>query len=154
MVWHAGWQNTSNWAAPGYGGDAARSQGTGKGKGKYQWPLTHANPLPLPPQTAAQRMHMGQSYLNSGQPHLTPEQLFLQIANGDWRGMATWLDAPPRVQIAFRQAIKEGLREFQFQHDGYGSAGTTFRINFDTMTSTNEDSGTVRGLRVSAAVMW
>ena len=159
MGWHAGrggwqdagwagWGSSSDWAALGDGGDAARSQRRGKGKGKDKRPVT----LPLAPQTAAGRMGVGQSYLNSEELRLSPEQLILHIADGDWQGMATWLHAPLPLQIAFRRALKDGRREFQFAHE-YGS-GTHYLINFDTMTSTNPDSGTVRAIRVSAAVMW
>ena len=98
-------------------------------------------------------MALGQSYLNSGQPHLRPEQLILQIADGDWRGMATWLDAPQPLQIAFRRALQDGRREFVFLNE-YGSGWTHYFINLNTMTSTNPDSGTERQIRVSAAVMW
>ena len=67
--------------------------------------------------------------------------------------MATWLDAPLPLQIAFRRVLKDGRREFQFAHE-YGSGYTHYLINFDTMTGTNTASGTVRATRVSAAVMW
>jgi hypothetical protein len=167
--WQAGWagggSSSDSWAAHGGGGDAAElvpasggdegdaARSQRKGKGKVKRPVNHTNHVPLPPQTTAARMRMGQSYLASGQSHLTPEQLILQIADGDWRGMATWWDAPQPLQIAFRHVLEDGHTEFEFEHQ-YAGAQMCYCINFDTMTSTNPDSGTVRAIRISAAVMW
>ena len=112
------------------------------------------NPLSMGgPQTTTDRLWLGQSYLKSAHPHLTSDQLILQIADGDFRGMAVWWDAPEPLQRAFRQVLGNGGKEFDFLHD-YAGGQTRYSISFDTMTSTNTDSGTVRAIRVSAGVMW
>ena len=161
--WGSSWQTGSSdsWGAmvlygggndaSGDWGDAARSQ---RKKGKARRGVEHMNPLSLGgPQTTTDRMWLGQSYLKSGNPRLTPGQLILQIANGDFRGMAVWWDAPEPLQQASRQVLENGGREFEFLHD-YAGGRTRYSISFETMTSTNTDSGTRRAIRVSAGVMW
>ena len=128
-----------------WSGDSARSQRKRKGKGRR--PVQHMNPLPLAPQTTDTRMRLVESYLASGHTGLTPNQLILQIADGDFRGMAVWWDAPEPLQNAFRHVLESGMTEFEFEHEHAGGQ-TRYRISFDTMTSTNPDSGTER------AIMW
>ena len=83
------------------------------------------------------------------------EQMVLQIADGDFRGMSVWWDAPIGLQEATRNAVEAEVAQFEYEHT-YGSQPETtiYQIDLAAMTSTNPDSGQVRQLRVSSAIMW
>ena len=91
----------------------------------------------------------------SGSPPWGVEQVVVQIADGDFRGMARWWDAPQGLQERTRQAIEGQVAQFEYEHN-YGSQPetTVYQIDLAAMTSTNPDSGVVRQLRVSSVLMW
>ena len=100
-------------------------------------------------------MNLARQFMEAGHKGIVPEQLIVQIADGDFHGLAQWWDARPEMQTAVREAIMNREPQFTFEHD-YGSQLGTTRYNIDlvAMTSVNPDSGTERKLRVQAVIMW
>ena len=84
-----------------------------------------------------------------------PEQLILQIADGEHHGMQQWWNGRLDRQEAFRTALRQGHRTFEWTHEYGDNKETVYRVDLEAMTQTNPDAGvrlSARGVRHSAAL--
>ena len=153
-----GWNNPAHSQGKGKGKDKGKDKGKEKGKGKRRQ-VEHTTPLDYgrPAAPPAHQMNLAQHFIRSAAQNaqLGEMQLITQLADGERNSNPQWWDGPPGLQVAVRQAIRDGVYQFTHDHE-YGSQPqrTRYAMDLEEMTSTNPTSGTVRNVRVVAVVMW
>ena len=91
--------------------------------------------------------------MGHGAPGLCERRLFLQVANGDFHGMSSWLDLSPAAQAAAVHACSAGEDTATYEHP-YPGGTTLYTLDLVKMMSTNMDSNMTRNLRWSGVLHW
>ena len=81
----------------------------------------------------------------------------MQIADGMFRGLCVWWDAPEGLQAMMREAVEGGTETFRYNHTywrGQEQMETTYLVDLAAMTCASLESGTTRYINVHARLMW
>ena len=141
----------------GDGGGQASRKAKGSGWGKRKRSVEHSTPLDMGrPRNHQEDFRLAAGIASSQFPRLRfwphPQQLVLQIADGEHRGLLQrWWNASPDLQDRFREALRTGQPVFEWTDRG---EETKYSINLQEMTQTNLDSQLSRTLQVILVIMF